>query len=333
MLGELGERRRPGAPDGRGRPRRRCPRRSSNTRPSTRTRRRTSATCATPRSATRSSGCCAFRGAPVEVQNYIDDTGVQVADVVVGFRELEQKDLDGGARDRRHDALRLLLLGPLRARDRVVRRRTRRGSQIRADALHDIEHGGNETAEIAAFIADRIVRCHLKTMARMNIGYDLLTWEGDILRLHFWAHAFEFLKETGAVFLQTEGRLTGCWVMRIEDEGDADARGRRASRPGSRRATPRTPATRRETAREGDRPLGRDGHLRRQGHGVPVLEVRAARQGLPLPAVRARRRDGRPLWATSTSPMPADARRTRRSAARVRSTTSSTPGSPTCRSC
>ena len=55
-------------------------------------------------------------------------------------------------------------------------------------------------------------------MRRMNIGYDLLTWEGDILRLHFWTHAFEFLKKTGAVFLQTEGKLKGCWVMRIDDE-------------------------------------------------------------------------------------------------------------------
>ena len=78
-----------------------------------------------------------------------------------------------------------------------------------AQALHDIEHGGNETAALAAFIADRIVRCHLQTMGRMNIGYDLLTWEGDILRLHFWAHAFEFLKKTGAVFLQTEGTPEG----------------------------------------------------------------------------------------------------------------------------
>jgi arginyl-tRNA synthetase len=57
-------------------------------------------------------------------------------------------------------------------------------------------------------------------MARLNIGYDLLTYEGDILRLQFWAHAFEILKAQGAVFLQTEGKLKGCWVMRI-DEGDA----------------------------------------------------------------------------------------------------------------
>ena len=90
--------------------------------------------------------------------------------------------------------------------------------RIRTAALHDIERGGNPTAAMAQFIADRIVRAHLATMRRLNIGYDLLTWEGDILRLHFWSHAFEFLKRTGAVFLQTEGRLEGCWVMRIDDE-------------------------------------------------------------------------------------------------------------------
>ena len=74
---------------------------------------------------------------------------------------------------------------------------------------------------MAAFIADRIVRAHLKTMGRMNIRYDLLTWEGDILRMQFWAHAFEFLKKTGEVFLQTEGKLAGCWVMKIDDEPEA----------------------------------------------------------------------------------------------------------------
>ena len=55
-------------------------------------------------------------------------------------------------------------------------------------------------------------------MARLNVDYDLLTWEGHILRLQFWARAFEILKEKGAVYLQTEGKLAGCWVMKIEDE-------------------------------------------------------------------------------------------------------------------
>ena len=71
---------------------------------------------------------------------------------------------------------------------------------------------------MGGFIVDRIVRAHLATMARLNIAYDLLTYEGDILRLHFWARAFDILKASGTVFLQTEGKLAGCWVMRI-DEG------------------------------------------------------------------------------------------------------------------
>ena len=166
-----------------------------------------------------------FQGRPVEIQNYIDDTGVQVADVVVGFRELEHRSLDDVraiAGSTRFD----YYCWDLYARVTEWYEADKERLKIRAAALHDIERGGNETAAMGAFIADRIVRCHLQTMARMNIDYDLLTWEGDILRLHFWAHAFEFLKKTGAVFLQSEGKLKGCWVMRIEDavnEAGADA--------------------------------------------------------------------------------------------------------------
>ncbi len=164
-----------------------------------------------------------FRGVPVEVQNYIDDTGVQVADVVVGFRELEHLDLPdirAIADSARFDFYCWDLYA--RVADWYAEDKARLATRLAT--LHAIERGGNETAEMAAFIADRIVRCHLKTMARMNVDYDLLSWEGDILHLHFWARAFEILKEKGAVFLQTEGRLAGCWVMRIEEEGGtADA--------------------------------------------------------------------------------------------------------------
>jgi arginyl-tRNA synthetase len=157
-----------------------------------------------------------FLGREVEIQNYIDDTGVQVADVAVGFRELEHKTLDEVrliAEAGRFD----YYCWDLYARVTDWYEGSADRLKIRAKALHDIERGDNETAGLARFIADRIVRAHLKTMRRMNIGYDLLTWEGDILRLHFWTHAFEFLKRTGAVFLQTEGKLKGCWVMRIDD--------------------------------------------------------------------------------------------------------------------
>jgi arginyl-tRNA synthetase len=157
-----------------------------------------------------------FLGREVEIQNYIDDTGVQVGDVAVGFQELEGKSLAGVreiAATTRFD----YYCWDLYARVTEWYEEDRTRLKVRAAALHDIEQGGNPTADMARFIADHIVRCHVKTMARMNIGYDLLTWEGDILRLHFWTHAFEYLKKTGAVYLQGEGKLAGCWVMRIDD--------------------------------------------------------------------------------------------------------------------
>jgi len=158
-----------------------------------------------------------YRGTPVEVQNYIDDTGVQVADVIVGFQQLEHKTLadvralaDAGRFD--------YYCWDLYSRVTEWYDEAKGRLDLRAATLHDLEHGGTDAASMGAFIVDRIVRAHLRTMARLNIDYDLLTYEGDILRLQFWAHAFEILKAQGAVFLQTEGRLAGCWVMKI-DEG------------------------------------------------------------------------------------------------------------------
>jgi len=171
-----------------------------------------------------------FLGREVEIQNYIDDTGVQVADVAVGFRALEHKTLDevrAIADAGRFD----YYCWDLYARVTEWYGEDTGRKQIRAKALHDIEHGNNDTAALASFIADRIVGCHLRTMRRMNISYDLLTWEGDILRLHFWTHAFEFLKRTGAVFLQTEGKLKGCWVMRIDEDGAAASEKAEADSP------------------------------------------------------------------------------------------------------
>jgi arginyl-tRNA synthetase len=165
-----------------------------------------------------------FQGHVVEVQNYIDDTGVQVADVVVGFTHLEGLDV-AAVRTLAADAETRFdyYCWDLYARVTEWYAADAGRMKIRADALHAIEEGGNAVAEMGAIVADRVVRCHLRTMARMNVDYDLLTWEGDILRLQFWAAAFADLKARGAVFLRTEGRLAGCWVMPIEPDGAAAA--------------------------------------------------------------------------------------------------------------
>jgi len=117
-----------------------------------------------------------FLGHPVEIQNYIDDTGVQVADVVVGFRHLEGRraaDVEALAAAPRFD---YLLLGSLRQGHRVVRRRQGAADGARGHASRNRARGG-EAAAIGRIVADRIVRCHLKTMARLNVQYDLLTWK------------------------------------------------------------------------------------------------------------------------------------------------------------
>src|SRR5207247_6567587 len=118
-----------------------------------------------------------FSSTPVEVQNYIDDLGVQVADIVVGFRELEHQMLDGVRRiadTTRFDHYCWDLYAQVTEWYEADRERL----AIRAAALHDLERGTGETTAIGAFIVDRIVRAHLTTMARLTIGYDLLTYEG-----------------------------------------------------------------------------------------------------------------------------------------------------------
>ena len=168
-----------------------------------------------------------FLGVPVEVQNYIDDTGVQVADVVVGFQQLRQLPLEevaALAERPRFDHY----CWDLYARVTAWYENDPERLALRARALHDLEADADPTARLGQLVADRIVRCHLATMDRMNIEYDLLTWEGDILRLRFWSRAFDVLKEAGAVHLETAGPQAGCWVMPLDGdapEGDSGAEG------------------------------------------------------------------------------------------------------------
>src|SRR5207302_6990215 len=99
--------------------------------------------------------------------------------------------------------------------------------KLRTEVLHALEAGDSETAALADYVATRIVECHLNTMARLGIRYDLLPRESDILHLGFWQRAFERLKETGTIRFETEGRNAGCWVLPTSlhtgtDEHEAD---------------------------------------------------------------------------------------------------------------
>ena len=160
----------------------------------------------------------------VEVQNYIDNTGVQVADVVVGFLHLRQMNLDEiKALD--------LSLTPEYSFDYYcwdlytevgVFYRDPENLELRTEVLHAIEEGNNTIAELADYVATRNVECILDTMERLGIRYDLLARESEILHLHFWERAFELMKSKGVIRLETEGRHAGCWVMPFESHTGTD---------------------------------------------------------------------------------------------------------------
>jgi arginyl-tRNA synthetase len=154
-------------------------------------------------------------GNRVDVQNYIDNTGVQVADVVVGFVHLEHKS---------RSEVKALVTAPkprfdyycweLYARVSQWYEQDKANLETRGRVLHAIEQGGNEVAEIAELISTAILKLHLETMERLEIEYDFLPRESEILHLHFWEAAFQKLKDSGVLYYEMQGKNAGCWVMR-----------------------------------------------------------------------------------------------------------------------
>jgi arginyl-tRNA synthetase len=154
-----------------------------------------------------------FAGREVDVQNYIDNTGVQVADVIVGFLHLEKKsraEIEELTRRPRFD----YYCWDLYAQVSRWYEQDKQNRDARQQVLHAFEEGGNETSAIADLISIAVLRRHLETMDRLDIEYDFLPRESEILHLHFWDAAFIKLKDSGVLFFESEGKNKGCWVMR-----------------------------------------------------------------------------------------------------------------------
>ena len=175
-------------------------------------------------------------GDRVEVQNYIDNTGVQVADVVVGFMHIENLSLDDikaldislpAGRPFDYYCWDLYTKVGLFYRDGVATGELNAEKlKLRNDVLHALEAGNNEgnnpIAELADYVATRNVECILDSMERLGIRYDLLARESDILHLHFWDRAFELMKQASVIRLETQGKHAGCWVMPFESHTGTD---------------------------------------------------------------------------------------------------------------
>jgi arginyl-tRNA synthetase len=161
-------------------------------------------------------------GYEVGVQNYIDNTGVQVADVVVGLVYLEGKTLTSTREfltelletNQRIDFYCWDLYASVSQWYTADPNQIPARKQIRLDTLHALELGNNDTAEIADLISTAVLRRHLETMQRLSIEYDFLPRESEILTLHFWDAARTLMLEKGVLYLETAGKNKGCYVMR-----------------------------------------------------------------------------------------------------------------------
>ena len=175
-------------------------------------------------------------GNRVQIQNYIDNTGVQVADVVIGFLHMEQRSAVSVkmlANEPKFDTYCWDLYAKAThffAEDRA------RAAKLRGDTLRAIEEDRGEDAEVAQVVADAIVSCHLRTMARLGISYELLARESEILHLKFWDAAFEMLKKSGAIQLATAGKMAGCWILPWEEEKKETAKTNTESTEGAKNA-------------------------------------------------------------------------------------------------
>ncbi len=149
----------------------------------------------------------------VAVQNYIDNTGVQVADVVIAFQQMEKKSLAEVKALAAQPHFDYLCWDLYAKATQFFEEDKARAGKLRGETLKAIEEGHGETAEMGGVIADAVVGFHLRTMARLDIYYELLARESEILHLHFWDAAFEKLKASGAIQLATSGKNAGCWVM------------------------------------------------------------------------------------------------------------------------
>ena len=228
-------------------------------------------------------------GERVEVQNYIDNTGVQVADVVVGFMHIEKmkldeiKALDASLPPERpfdYYCWDLYTKVGLFYRDgHLTGELNPERIKLRNEVLHALEEGNNSTAELADYVATRNVACIVDTMERLGIRYDLLARESDILHLHFWERAFELMKSSGVIKFESEGRHAGCWVMPFESHTGTDEH-------------------------ESDKIIVRsNGTVTYTGKDIAYQLWKLGKLGLDFHYQLFRNyADGQPLWVTTTDP-------------------------------
>ena len=225
--------------------------------------------------------CLRFLGHEVEVQNYLDNTGVQVADVVVGLERMQNRTLaEVAAINGKFD----YFCWDVYAQVSEFYQRSEENKKWRSRTLQSVEAGNNPTAELAQHVAMRIVQAHLATMARINVRYDLLPRESEILHLHFWDTAYRLLKDRKAIYYVHEGKNRGCWVMNTANQEEDVSR---------------------EEAEDDEKIIVRsDGTVTYVGKDIAYQLWKFGLLGLDFHYKLYAVQDGHPLWITATEADP-----------------------------
>ncbi|MDO7267273.1 arginine--tRNA ligase [Shouchella clausii] len=147
-------------------------------------------------------------GENVEVHNYVDDLGNQLADTLTALLHTNS---DSEA-TRFGDYCWNVYSRLNEAYDKGTI-----STSIRDEVLHKLEEGNNSTAWLGYVVADKITSEHIEEMGQFGIDYDLLVWERDIVQKGFWQTAFQKLKQSDVFIKQDSGPQAGCWVLRMSD--------------------------------------------------------------------------------------------------------------------
>jgi arginyl-tRNA synthetase len=151
------------------------------------------------------------------VLNYIDDSGLQVADIIVGFKFLgfPREPTSGEKFDHYAGDVVYVSVTKKYEVDAVLKEKQKQ-------VLKSIELGDPEITKLRVEITDRILKEQLNTCWRFGATYDLLGYESDIIRSNLWSKFFEMLKEKGIAKYETEGKLAGCWIVTISGETEGE---------------------------------------------------------------------------------------------------------------
>jgi len=145
----------------------------------------------------------------VNVLNYIDDSGLQVADIIVGFKHLGFSEEPPNGKKFDHYC-----------GDDVYVKTTQKYEldstleDVRKNTLKELEDGDSETAAFGDVITRKVLASQLETCWNLNVAYDCLNFESQIIRSGLWTKIFEKLKEMNLIEFENDGKNVGCWVIR-----------------------------------------------------------------------------------------------------------------------